>query len=438
MQCFKTYDIRCIVPDEFNTEIARHIAKILSQNIKHVVIGHDARKTGPLIADILSNTFVEYGVNVIILPYCGTEEIYFESQTNKFDLGIMVTASHNPKEYNGLKFILKDGYPFTAQMLQDLRKSNHTILPKQTKGWSFVKDNRLQYISFLKKLTGFDEPRHKIVVNCGNGTAGRLLQSLGFILLNETPDGEFPNGIPNPMLPEMREETSKAVLEHNADFGVAFDGDFDRCFFFDGDGNFVSGYYSGGVLVDLFLQEQIKKERVVFDKRLYWNTLDILKKYNTHPVSSKTGHVFMKETMRKYDAIMGFEISGHHYFRHFAYCDSGIIPLLWMDKINAPLAELVEPMKKKYPCSEEINFSIKKSWNPFKRDVFKRVLRKYNHEYKSDVSMTDGLGIEFSDWRFNLRKSNTEPLVRLNIESRGDIDLVQEKVDEISKIIQEN
>jgi phosphomannomutase len=438
---WKTYDIRGIYPEEINSGTVTRIAATFANNwsLKYVAIGYDARTSGSVLATQLSAPFINNGICTVLLPNCGTEEIYYECIKNKFDLGIMVTASHNPKEYNGLKFILANGFPFTEPMLQKLKECYNKPMPASTEkikdAWQFTKNDRVDYANYLRKLTGFREPKHKVVVNCGNGTAGTLLKDFGFILVNEKPDGSFPNGVPNPMLPSMREETSKLVTVHKADFGVAFDGDFDRCFFFDEQGTFIDGYYSGGLLMKQFILDSAVKINLAYDSRLYWNTLSIIKEHNCRPILSKTGHVFMKETMRKYDCIFGFENSGHHYFKEFGYCDSGILPLLLMDRINKPLSELIAPMKNKFPCSDEINFTLQKSWNPFKRDILSRIFKHYSKK-ALHVSKFDGLSMDFEHWRFSLRKSNTEPLVRLNVETYKSRDLLAEKISEVSNLIE--
>jgi phosphomannomutase/phosphomannomutase/phosphoglucomutase len=276
------------------------------------------------------------------------------------------------------------------------------------------------------------------VVNAGNGGAGLVIDRLEpqlpfeFIKIHHEPDGTFPHGVPNPMLEENRQVTTDAILAHKADVGLAWDGDFDRCFFFDEHGTFIEGYYLVGLLAEVFLKRE-KGGRIVHDPRLTWNTLDVVEQYGGKTVLSKSGHAFIKQVMRANDAIYGGEMSAHHYFRDFAYADSGMIPWLIvlqvMSETGKTLSELVGERMRKFPASGEINRKLA----PEKGGA-KAVLARAEAAYKAtaiSVDYTDGLSMEFDTWRFNLRASNTEPLVRLNVESRGDTALMQAKTQEL-------
>ena len=274
----------------------------------------------------------------------------------------------------------------------------------------------------------------KIVVNAGNGGAGAVIDAIesrlpfSFVKVHHQPDGNFPNGVPNPLLEENRQPTIDAVLAEKADMGIAWDGDFDRCFFFDENGRFIEGYYVVGLLAESFLLDH-PGEKVVHDPRLVWNTRELVETNNSTAVQSKTGHAFIKEIMRSENAIYGGEMSAHHYFRDFAYCDSGMIPWLLVAQLisrrGKSLSQLVDERMARFPCSGEINSTIE---DP------KAVIAAVEQEYASaadSVEHVDGLSVAFADWRFNLRMSNTEPVVRLNVETRGDEALMRSKTDEL-------
>ncbi|MGY0561991.1 MAG: phosphomannomutase CpsG, partial [Paraglaciecola chathamensis] len=259
--------------------------------------------------------------------------------------------------------------------------------------------------------------------------------AIEFIKVHHQPDGDFPNGIPNPLLPESRADTADAVIAHKADMGIAWDGDFDRCFLFDEKGDFVEGYYIVGLLAQAFLEKD-PGAKIIYDPRVYWNTEDIVKSAGGVPIKSKTGHAFIKERMRADDAVYGGEMSAHHYFRDFAYCDSGMIPWLLVAELlclqNKPLSEMVAQRIAAFPSSGEINSILK---DP--DAAIANILQTYE-EQATVVDYTDGIGLEFENWRFNLRKSNTEPVVRLNVESQGDIQLMQAKTKELLEILKKN
>jgi len=276
------------------------------------------------------------------------------------------------------------------------------------------------------------------VVNAGNGCAGPILDLLEaqlpfeLIKVHHAPDGSFPHGIPNPLLPENRAATAEAVRTHGAIVGLAWDGDFDRCFFFDENGDFVEGYYIVGLLASNILQK-VPGARIIHDPRLTWNTIEMVREAGGVPIMSKTGHAFIKERMRKEDAVYGGEMSAHHYFRHFAYCDSGMIPWLLvlelMCREQKTLSQLVGERMARFPASGEINRTVQ---DP--AAVMAAVEKSYADQ-ALQIDHTDGLAIEFERWRFNLRSSNTEPVLRLNVESRGDQALMEEKTREILAVV---
>lgn len=442
--CFKAYDIRGRVPDELNDEVAYRIGRAFVDFLqaKTVVVGHDIRLTSASLTDALVEGLTDAGAHVIHIGQCGTEEVYFSTFALGVDGGICVTASHNPMDYNGLKLVQKDSRPISGDTgLDTIRelaeKGNFT---QAEKGSVEHKDMRPQYI---EHLLGYVDVAHikplKVVVNAGNGGAGAVIDGLEphlplqFVKVHHEPDGSFPNGIPNPLLVENQGVTSAAVREAGADLGIAWDGDFDRCFFFDESGNFVDGYYVVGLLADAFLVKH-PGASVVHDPRLTWNTIDIVESHGGKAVLSKTGHAFIKERMRKEDAVYGGEMSAHHYFKEFSYCDNGNIPWLLvvelMSRRGVTLSELVGERIAKFPCSGEINHKVEDTAS---------LLRKIEEKYRpgaSAVDKTDGLSIEFEDWRFNVRCSSTEPVFRLNVESRGDVALMRAKTQELLALLE--
>lgn len=447
MNCFKAYDIRGRVPDDLNTEIAYRIGRAYAAFLKplNVIIGRDVRLSSSEIAQALSQGLNDSGVDVLDIGLCGTEEVYHATFSRKADGGIMVTASHNPSDYNGMKLVRRESKPISGDSgLNEMREMvtlNRFPAHTQNKGVTKMISNRQAYIDHLLSYINTEQLSPlTIVVNSGNGCAGSVIDLLDeqlpfeFVRMNHEPDGTFPNGVPNPLLPENRSATQRAVLKHRADMGIAWDGDFDRCFLFDEKGNFIEGYYIVGLLAS-FVLTKYPGARIIHDPRLTWNTIDIVQNAGGIPVQCKTGHAFIKERMRQEDAVYGGEMSAHHYFRDFAYCDSGMIPWLMVAEImgttEIPLSRLLGERIHRFPASGEIN---RKLSDPV------RALTDVEETYQSDavsIDRTDGLSMEFSEWRFNLRSSNTEPVVRLNVESRGNVTLLKEKTDEILVLLKQ-
>jgi len=443
---FKAYDIRGRVPDELNEALATRIAVAMSGLLEPgpVVIGRDVRLSSPALQVALSTGFRACGRDVLDIGLCGTEEVYFQTAHLHAAGGVMVTASHNPMDYNGLKLVREGARPISADTgLFAIRDAALQSQPQPPLGAAIATERSMANKSaYLQHLLGYvDIPRLKplkIVVNAGNGGAGVIVDALAphlpfeFVRIQHAPDGTFPNGIPNPLLPDNRQATAQAVVEHGADFGVAWDGDFDRCFFFDEAGRFIEGYYLVGLLATALLARH-PGGKVVHDPRLTWNTIEMVQAAGGVPVLCKSGHAFIKERMRAEDAVYGGEMSAHHYFRDFAYCDSGMIPWLLVAALlsssGRTLGELVEDRIRRYPCSGEVNFTVADG-----AAAMAKVLAHYA-PLNPRLDDTDGLSAEFDDWRFNLRTSNTEPLVRLNIESRGDRQLVEAKLEEISALL---
>ncbi|MDR3628467.1 MAG: phosphomannomutase [Ignavibacteriaceae bacterium] len=443
IECFKAYDIRGKVPGDLNPELAYKIGLTYAKfiNAKKVVIGHDARRSSEEISNALEKGLTDYGADVIDIGLCGTEMIYYGTPYLDADGGIMITASHNPPEYNGLKFVRKGsvpvGYDSGLQTVEQMILANDLPKPSDKPGTVSQKDIMSSFINNLKHF--YDAKKIKplnVVVNAGNGCAGLSLNAIEkdlpvkMIKVFFDPEPDFPNGVPNPLLIENRQVTIDAVLSNKADLGVAWDGDYDRCFFFDEKGNFIEGYYIVGLLAKSILKKH-PGENIIHDPRLIWNTIEVVKKAGGVPVVSKSGHAFIKEKMREVNAVYGGEMSAHHYFRDNSYSDSGMIPFLLIMQLiseeNRPLSHLVEEMIHNYPCSGEINSKIA---DPAGK--LKEIEAKYSN---GKIDHLDGVSVEFDKWRFNLRISNTEPIIRLNVESKDDINLMKEKTEELLKII---
>ncbi len=440
VSAFKAYDLRGRVPDELNEEIAYAIGRAYASFLspKKVVVGHDIRLSSPAICDSLAEGLMDSGVDVAHIGVCGTEEIYFATDYFGFDGGIVVTASHNPKDYNGMKLVRQGSRPISGDSGLDEIKAlvaANQFDPVSTRGTLTRLDHRPAYIAHLLTYVDIREIKPlKVVANPGNGGAGAVIERLQtflpieFIPVHFEADGHFPNGVPNPLLPENRQPTIEAIKAHNADLGIAWDGDFDRCFFFDESGRFIEGYYIVGLLAEAFLLGA-PGSAIVHDPRLTWNTIDIVDEHQGHAIQSKTGHAFIKERMRKENAIYGGEMSAHHYFRDFAYCDSGMVPWLLvaglMSKQNKSLSQLVDERMLKFPVSGEINRRLDDA-----AAKIKAIEAHYVGEALT-IDHVDGLSMSFADWRFNVRSSNTEPVVRLNVESRANQALMQAKTSEL-------
>lgn len=446
LPAFKAYDIRGRVPEELNEDLARRIGTALDAQLAPgpVVLGHDVRLTSPALQDALAAGLRGTGREVIDIGLCGTEEVYFQTDHLGAAGGVMVTASHNPMDYNGMKLVKENARPISSDTglfaISDAVSADASEAEPPRAG-QVARHDKSAYIQHL--LSYIDTRKLKplkLVVNAGNGGAGAIVDLLAphlpfeFIRICHEPDGNFPNGIPNPLLPENRAATADAVRDHGADFGIAWDGDFDRCFFFDHTGRFIEGYYLVGLLAKAILAGQ-PGGKVVHDPRLVWNTVEMVQAAGGVPVLCKSGHAFIKEKMRAEDAVYGGEMSAHHYFREFAYADSGMIPWLLIAQLvsesGRSLADWVEDRMAAYPCSGEINFKVADA-----KAAVARVMAHFAAQAPA-LDHTDGISADFGNWRFNLRSSNTEPLLRLNVEARGDAALMQARTDEISALLQQ-
>ena len=436
LPCFKAYDIRGRVPDELNADIAYRLGVAYADRFKpaRIALGRDIRHSSRPLLEALAHGFVARGVEVVDIGLCGTEETYWAAQQPGIDGGIQVTASHNPMDYNGMKLVRGGALPISGDTgLRELEVAvgGSTACAPQGIPPMTARSYRDAYVQHLLGYVRRERLKPlRIVVNAGNGVAGVVIDALEphlpfeLIKVHHQPDGDFPNGIPNPLLPENRGATTEAVIRHKADFGVAWDGDFDRCFLFDEHGGFIEGYYIVGLLAEAMLKREAGA-KIIHDPRLTWNTIDIVQAGGGRPIQSKTGHAFIKERMRAENAIYGGEMSAHHYFRDFAYCDNGNIPWLLvaalMSESGASLSSLVGERMRLFPASGEINRHV--------ADVRGTIARLESHYSTGALSVdkTDGISLEFERWRFNLRGSNTEPVLRLNVESRGDAGLMHAK-----------
>jgi phosphomannomutase len=447
--CFKAYDIRGKLGEQLNNDVAYRIGRAFGDYLKprQVVLGADVRATSEDLKLALAEGLMDAGCDVIDIGMTGTEEVYFATFHLKVDGGIEVTASHNPIDYNGMKLVQSGARPISGDSglfaIQQLAEQGE--FQQVAKKGTYTKQSILD--AYIEHLLGYIDLANikplRIVANSGNGAAGHVVDALeqafnrlkvpvSFIKVHHQPDATFPNGIPNPLLVENRADTRAAVLEHKADFGIAWDGDFDRCFLFDERGQFIEGYYIVGLLAEAFLQKHAGAS-VIHDPRLTWNTIDLAIQAGGKPIQSKTGHAFIKERMRLEDAVYGGEMSAHHYFRDFAYCDSGMIPWLLVAELIClkaqPLSQLVNERIAAFPSSGEINFTLS---DP--KAAIERVLQHYIAGALV-VDRTDGISLEFAEWRFNLRSSNTEPVVRLNVESRADVGLMSYYTEQISNLL---
>ena len=451
LTCFKAYDIRGEIDININEEIAYRVGRSVAQhfNSKSIVVGFDARKTSPDFAKAVGQGIMDAGSNLIDIGLAGTEEMYWAVSNFSASAGIMVTASHNPINYNGMKIVKSGSRPLDDyedfKVIKNLAETEKwTKTDNKGSHLDYSDEARSDYVTKVMSFVNRNELKPlKIVINSGNGAAGPTFDAIEkklntnyakieFVRADHTPDSTFPNGIPNPLLPENHHKTADIVKNVGADFGVAFDGDFDRCFFFDETGKFVPGEYLVGLLASIFLEKE-QGATIVHDPRVIWNTQDIVSQKGGKAEQSKTGHAFIKQTMRKHEAVYGGEMSAHHYFRDFAYCDSGMIPWLLVAELvsikNQSLGDLVKDRVSSFPSSGEINFKVKDA-----DSSITSVLENYRSQAKT-LDEIDGFSLTIDDWRFNLRKSNTEPLVRLNVESKGTSINLNEQVKKISKLL---
>ena len=451
LNAFKAYDIRGRLGVDLDAGIARRIGRGFARALgaRRMVLGRDIRASSAELADAVAQALVDEGVEVLDLGLAGTEEMYFAVTHFDADGGIEVTASHNPMDYNGMKMVRAGSAPLDTATglgaIRDLAEADDfgPVMPGGSVR-DVAAEARAAYVARVMEFVDVAALRPlKVVVNAGNGAAGPTFDAIAdalaaqaapleFIRIHHQPDGTFPNGIPNPLLPENQPVTANAVRAAGADLGIAFDGDFDRCFFFDETGAFIDGEYIVGLLAAAFLARE-PGARIVHDPRVIWNTRDIVENAGGTAIQSRTGHAFLKAALREYDAVYGGEMSAHHYFRDFVFCDSGMIPWLLvvelMGRSGLPLSAMVAERRAAFPSSGEINFTV--------ADV-PAARARVEAEFGPQAigrDETDGLSLDMGDWRFNLRASNTEPLLRLNAESRDDRALLDAQVARLRDLI---
>ncbi|MEL7115086.1 MAG: phosphomannomutase [Pseudomonadota bacterium] len=449
LTCFKSYDVRGKLDENLDAAIAHRIGRAFAQQMQPgtTVTGRDIRQSSAELQAALNEGLLEGGSDVIDIGHCGTEEVYFATTHLAAGGGLMVTASHNPIDYNGIKMVRAESRPISGDngLLEIKALAESQAWTEAPRGNLRREDPRPDYAARVLSFVDIAKLRPlKILVNAGHGSAGPAFDviaaqlaaagaPLEFVRIHHTPDGSFPQGIPNPLLPENQPQTAEAVRAHGADFGVAWDGDFDRCFLFDETGAFIDGEYIVGLLAAAFLPKE-PGARIVHDPRVMWNTLDVVARGGGEAVVSRTGHALIKARMREVDAVYGGEMSAHHYFRNFMYCDSGMIPWLLvaehMGSTGQSLSALVAEMRANFPSSGEINFRLDDA-----QAAMDRIEATYAPRAVGGVDRLDGISMAFEGWRLNLRKSNTEPVLRLNIETRGDRALLETALGEVQGLL---
>ena len=447
---FKAYDIRGTYPSEINEQDMYKIAKAYCDFVKpkEVVIGCDIRLSSPSMKQSAIKAVTDQGIKVIDVGEISTDMLYFAVSNYGYAGGFSITASHNPKEYNGAKFVREESRPISSDtglfeirdlVLQDAAEIASLELTEEN--LKLVENRNIldDYIAKIKTFADFSKfKKFRVVANPNFGVGGRAIDKLlentdiEIVKLNWESDGNFPKGRPDPLIPENREEIAKLVVEKGADFGVAWDADADRCFFFTEKGEFIEGYFITALLGKIFLEKN-PGQKILHDPRLIWALQDVAKENGGTDIVNKSGHAFIKERMRKDDVLFGGEMSAHYYFRDYFYCDNGLIPFVMMLEFlsgqEKTLSEIMHEMFwNKYFVSGEINNEV--------ADV-KTKLEQAREQYcvgAKNVDEIDGISIEFEDWRFNLRGSNTEPVIRLNVEAKSK-ELMEEKRDELLKLI---
>ena len=423
---FKAYDIRGVYPDTINAEVAYKIAQAYAKflNPKTVVVARDVRLSGPEVLAAVKQGLMDHGVSVIDIGMVTTDTMYFGVVHTGADGGLMVTASHNPKEYNGMKLVRAKAGPISGDSgMYDIREI-------ALSGYSYkaeapgTQTNLDVFEPYLSKVMSVVEVTKikpcKIVANLNFGAIGKNVRAaaerlgLEMVWLNAEPNGEFPKGRPDPLIPANRDETIALIKSSGADFGVAWDADADRCFFFDENGRFLSGYFTTAILAEYLIQRYGPGE-ILVDSKLNWATEELVKSLGGTTAVTKTGHSFYKEKMIQDQAIFGGEVSAHYFFKDFYFLDNGLIPFLLILEMYSQsgkrMSEIYQPLFDKYFAIEETNFKVK--------DVAEVVAAFKARYADGKLSELDGVSVEYPDWRFSVRGSNTEPIIRLNMEARS-------------------
>lgn len=441
---FKAYDIRGIYPTEINEEDVFKIAQAYAEVLKPktVALGRDIRTSSDSLWEKAKEGLLKAGVNVVDIGKISTDMLYFAVVHYGYDGGITITASHNPKEYNGLKMVARDSAPvYSEYLLPEIQKiaTNPAFKAVEVGGGKLEKKDVLEdYIKKVKEFANLENIRPiKILVNANFGLACLVFKKIfagapiEWVELNCEPNGNFPKGRPDPLIPENREETMAKMKESGAKIGFTWDADADRCFIFDDQGNDVEGCFMGALLAKIILEKTtVKEPKIVYDPRIVWTLKETIEENGGVAVPSRVGHAIIKAKMREVDALAALESSGHFYFRDFFYCDNGMISailiLAYLNEKNINLSEALTPIVSKYFVSGEINFTAEN-----KDEIITQLKEKYQDAKFEEI---DGISIEYPEWRFNVRKSNTEPLLRLNIETRSK-ELLEQKKEELVNLI---
>lgn len=455
---FKAYDIRGIFPEQINELDAYKIATAVCQFLKpsELVVGCDVRLSSPALKRAAIKAITNQGIKVIDVGDISTDMLYFSVGNYNYAGGLTITASHNPKEYNGMKIVREQSKPISSDSglfeIRDIAASleiEASVLEGEIN--ESLVEKREILSDYAQKVNSFADLSNckpfKIIANPNFGVGGKALDKMleglpvEVIKINYNPDGNFPKGRPDPLIPENREEISKLIVEHGADFGVAWDADADRCFFFTEKGEFIEGYFITALLGKILL-EKSKGETIIHDTRLTWAIEDIIQEDGGKTIATKAGHSFIKERMRKENAIFGGEMSAHYYFRDYFFCDCGMIPFVMMlemlSKENRTLSQIMDEMFwKKYFVSGEINTQVQSV-----PDVIGKIKSAFI-EKATKIDEQDGISLDFVSqendelsWRFSVRGSNTEPVIRLNVEAKSQA-LMGEKRDILLSMIRE-
>jgi phosphomannomutase len=440
---FKAYDVRGIYPDDLDEDGAYAIGRAFVQQFepRRIAVGRDMRLSSPQMAAAVMEGAADEGAEVLDLGLVGTEMVYFAVGELGLDGGIMVTASHNPKEYTGMKIVRRGALPVGGESgLLDVRDRAVAVTDVKGGGEGRISEYDI-WPAFVERVLSFVDVSSlrplKVVVDAANGMAGAMLPPvLERLPMIETvrcyfdPDGSFPNHEPNPLLPENREFIVQKTLEEGADLGVAFDGDADRCFFVDDSGEFVPGDFATALLAEAVLEKE-PGAKIIYDVRASWAVPETITERGGVPLMNRVGHAYIKHRMRQEDAAFGGEVSGHYYFRDFSQADSGVVPFLLMleivSKKQRKLSEILAPFRSQYFITGELN-------TPVSDVALKLQELKERYAQEGTVSHLDGVSVDADDWHFNVRPSNTEPLLRLNLEARSQ-EQMERKRDEVLGLI---
>ena len=440
---FKAYDVRGVFPDELDEEGAEAIGRAYVEQFepRRIAVGRDMRLSGPAMQAAVMRGAAGAGADVLDLGLIGTEMLYFAVGSLELDGGIAVTASHNPKQYTGMKIVRRGALPVGGEsgLLEIRERAVEGGKAGGDRAAGRIEEHDI-WPAYVERVLSFVDVSAigplKVVIDAANGMAGAMLPPVLEHLPIEAvrcyfePDGSFPNHEPNPLLPENREFIVRKTLEEGADLGVAFDGDADRCFFVDDSGEFVPGDFATTLLAESLLEKE-PGAKIIYDVRASWAVPETIERAGGEALVNRVGHAFIKHRMRKEDAAFGGEVSGHYYFRDFSQADTGVVPFLLMlelvSKRGRKLSDVLAPLRERYFITGEIN-------TPVPDVALKLQELKERYAAEGTISHLDGISVDAEDWHFNVRPSNTEPLLRLNPEARSQ-ELMERKRDEVLGLI---